>query len=87
MLTVAGHREREAAVVAEAVQHFARGIAASGEVVLALVKEGAGLLSPAQIVNKTDSVFFGDDLFRNFTMQDAYALLKAFEQSHLWIVP
>src|SRR5579864_8971776 len=39
VLAVAGYRESEAAVVAEAVEHFAGGIAASGQMILALVEE------------------------------------------------
>src|SRR5579862_1909130 len=86
MLAVAGHRESEAAVVAEAVEHFARSIAPSSQVVLALVKKGASFLPSAQGVDKSDSVFLGDNLVRNLTVQRGYGLVEAFEQAHLWVV-
>src|SRR6202041_699301 len=86
MLAVAAHREGEAAVVAEAVEHFARSIAPSSQVVLALVKKGASFLASTQVVDKTDSVFLGDNLVRNLTVQDGYGLVEAFEQANPWVV-
>ena len=52
MLAAIGNGEREAALVAEAVEHFAGGIAPGGPVIFPLVEKRAGFLALRQIVGE-----------------------------------
>src|ERR1700730_4308421 len=54
--------------------------------VFALVQKGPGFLSIAEVVVETNTVFFSQNFFGDFSLQDTDFLFEPFEQTHLWIV-
>ncbi len=87
VLAVGCDRESEAAVVTEAIEHFAGCVAASGQVVLALVEERAGLLSFRRR-SYTKLIPFSLAIISSGTSpcSTLTRLVEAFEQAHLWII-
>src|ERR1700693_801715 len=54
--------------------------------IFSLIEKGSSLLSVAEVVEKGDAVFFSQNFFGHFALQDADFLFKAFEQTHFGIV-
>jgi len=86
MVALVRNGQGKAALITEAVEHFARRIVACGTVIFALIEKRAGLLAPLEIVNKGDAVFLGQYFVRDFSMENTDALVESFEQTYFRIV-
>ena len=86
VLAIVGDRQREAALIAEAIEHFARCISPRRPVILALVEERAGLLPFARSKTKVMPFSFARISAGTSPCKHADALLEPFEQPHLGIV-
>ena len=87
-LALLREKQREPAVVAEAVEQAAARVAGGGFPVFPLIEEKAGLLPVTDVhaVGRPGPPADFDGL-RHVTRQHIHALLEAFERAHLRIVP
>src|SRR5277367_836177 len=86
VIAAISNRQRETALVTEAIQNFAGRITPRGPMIFALVEERAGLLALRQVVDERDAVFLRQNFLRHIAMQHAYALRETFKQPDLGIV-